>query len=114
MIKNIFLFFGGIVFAVVLLVVIGRANVNNDQVLGVSAVNVQEIETMVKNKVQQEEKEGIVLVKEGIFPKIIAAIVENPLLAPFIKTQKKVSEAVIMVKDLPGDQKEAICNQICP
>lgn len=111
--NKILIFIGGIAFAVVVLVSVGRWATANDQVLGTSTVNVRDIESQVKDKVQQGEKEGFSLIST-VFPRIISAITENPLLAPFIKTQKEVSEAVSTVKSLPGDQKEALCSQICP
>ena len=114
MIKTLVIFISGIVFATVVLIGVGRYSVSQDQVLGTSTINVSDIESQVKTKVQQGEKEGLTLVKEGLLPKIISLIVENPLLAPFIKTQKEVGEAVSTVKDLPGDQQKAICDQICP
>lgn len=114
MIKNIAIFIAGIAFACFALVAIGQYASNKTQVLGTSTINVGDIEAQVKVKVQQGEKEGLTLVKDGLLPRIITAITENPLLAPFIKTQKEVGEAVNTVKDLPGDQQKAICDQICP
>lgn len=114
MIRNITIFIAGIAFACFALVAIGRYASSSDQVLGTSTVNIQDIEAQVKDKVQQGEKEGLTIVKDGLLPRLILAITENPLLAPFIKTQKEVGEAVNTVKDLPGDQQKAICDQICP
>lgn len=111
--NKLLVFLSGAIFACVALVFIGRWAVSNDQVLGTSTINVQNIESQVKDKIQQSEKEGFSLIST-ILPKIVSAITENPLLAPFIKTQKEVSEAVSTVKNLPGDQKEALCSQICP
>lgn len=114
MIKNIILFLGGVVFMFVVFVAVGRYAEANNQVLGASTVNFQSVEVQVKDRIQKGEKEGLILVKDGLFPRIITAIANNPILAPFIKTQKEVTEAVRTVKDLPGDQRDAICNQICP
>jgi hypothetical protein len=112
MIKTLLAFTGGIIFACISLIIIGRnAPVPNDDVLGAS-ISVDSIQTQVKDKVQDNEGKGLALVG-SIVPKILSAITENPILAPFMKTQKEVGEAVKTVKDLPGDQRNAICDQIC-
>ena len=110
--NKILVFLGGIVFTCVVLVVVGRWAQANNQVLGVSTVNVQDIESNVKDKVQQGEKQGLSVIS-ALIPNILQAISENPLLGPFIKTQREVGQAVTTVKNLPGDQRDAICNQIC-
>ncbi|MDO8452269.1 MAG: hypothetical protein Q7S79_00800 [bacterium] len=110
--KSFLYFLGGAVFMFFALIAIGQHAVSTNYVLGTS-ISVDSIQTQVKDKVQDSEKQGFSLVV-SVVPNIIRAITENPLLAPFMKTQREVGQAVTTVKNLPGDQRNAICTQICP
>lgn len=113
MLKNAVIFIGGMVFAGMVLITIGRYSpVPETEVLGAS-ISVDSIQTQVKGKVQDGEKQGFSLLG-AVIPNVVKAITENPLLAPFMKTQREVGQAVTTVKNLPGDQRDAICTQICP
>lgn len=72
----------------------------------------KKIETKVQKKVQETEDSQKNLV-EGSVEKVLSAVTESPVLAPFFKTKQQVEQTVDSVMNLPDDQKSALCKQIC-
>ena len=69
----------------------------------------QKIQELVDQK-EQEQLSGLA----KLFNKAILAIEESPILAPIFKTTNNVNTAMESVKNLPTDQRKALCSQICP
>lgn len=69
----------------------------------------EQIEARVKDA-QEGVKNSII---ESITSKVFPAITESPVLAPIFKTTKEVEGTINSIKNLPEEQKNAVCRQIC-
>lgn len=75
--------------------------------------NVLSASQKVKEVVQEKEQEHTNKVSKYIKDVLVPSIVDNPVLAPILKTTKEVNSTVETIKSLPADQRNAVCRQIC-
>ncbi|MBI4028814.1 MAG: hypothetical protein HY376_00385 [Candidatus Blackburnbacteria bacterium] len=83
------------------------------KVLGARTQKVESVQGKVQKLVDQKEQEQLGGLAK-IFNNAISAIEESPFLAPIFKTSNEVNTAIDSVKNLPTDQRKAICSQVCP
>ncbi|MEK7521526.1 MAG: hypothetical protein AAB599_01855 [Patescibacteria group bacterium] len=78
----------------------------------VSTTDLSKTHEKVKSAITENETKQLDSVKKFI-SKNTPEIVNNPVLAPIVNTQKELNSTVDTIKSLPEDQKNAICTQIC-
>ena len=101
-------FFTGVIVTLVVINSPARP-VAQTNVLGAS----DEFQQAIKDKVVQKEQEHLNFFSKFISEKLGPSITQNPILSPFFNTKKSVEGALTSVKNLPDDQRQAICKQIC-
>src|SRR3989344_9308275 len=106
--KSGLIFIGGALCALFLLNLAYQSR--ESQVLGANT-QWEEVNEQIQNTVQEKEAEQLGVLSR-VLSNITSAITGSPILAPLFTTSKEVTTAVDSVKNLPTDQKSAICSQI--
>lgn len=103
-------FIGGAFFAIFIISLAIQSE--NEKVLGAHTEIVEQAQSKVKEKVAEKENQQLGVLSQ-VWENTLSAIANAPILAPIMKTQKEVSTTTESVKNLPTDQRNAICKQIC-
>lgn len=67
----------------------------------------------VRGAIEEKGGDFVDSARKAIVNKVLPAVTENPILEPVLETKKSVEDTVKAVKNLPGDQRDAICSQVC-
>lgn len=110
LLKPLLIFLGGATFSIIAVQVVTHfGELSGGKVEESGKVIGEQIET----KVQETKEEAKKTVIEKLKDKILPAITESPVLAPIFKTTKEVENTVNSIKNLPEEQRNAVCRQIC-
>lgn len=105
------IFIGGAFCAIFLLSLLFQSR--EAKVLGARTQQAQDLQSKVQGLVDKKEQDQLSIVSK-LFNNAITALEESPLLSPIFKTSGDVGTALESVKNLPVDQRNAFCSQICP
>lgn len=86
---------------------------DNKPILGNQNISPIELDGFIRDKIQKEEGKTIDSLKKTFLEKILPAATENPIVQPVLNTHKEITSTVDTVKNLPQDQINAVCRQVC-
>lgn len=110
LLKPLLIFLGGATFSVITVqVVTNLGGLSKGRIEESGRVIGEQIETKVEETREEAKKTALEKLKDKVLP----AITESPILAPIFKTTKKVENTVNSIKNLPDEQRNAVCRQIC-
>lgn len=108
--KGVTIFIGGAFCALFLLSVAYQSQEKN--VLGAQTQVPEETDSKIQSSVAKTKQNQLGIVGR-VLNSALLVVEQSPLLAPIFKTTGEVTVAVDSVKNLPQDQRAAICQQIC-
>lgn len=106
--KPFLLFLAGVVFTLILLQLL-----TNPDFLSFLGQEPSQIEGQVREEIYKREEKAAKSVTQTIIEKVLPAAAENPVVAPLLETKQEVEQTVNTIRNLPEEQKSAICRQVC-
>lgn len=110
LLKPLLIFLGGVIFSVVAVYLV----TNFEQLSG---GKIEESGRVIGERIEKkvgETREGVKKTAiEKLRDKILLGVTESPILAPIFETTKEIENTVSSIKDLPEEQRNAVCRQIC-